>query len=52
MENGHPDTTESEYHEALYQLYELDSLEDHEASLSGAGETKCQMCDTEALVLS
>lgn len=47
----HPDCTESEYYEALYQLYEKDSLEDREASLSGASEAKCQICHT-ALVLS
>lgn len=56
----HPDTTESEYYEALYQLYDMeitaetqreDSREDLEASFSGASNTSCEVCDA-SLALS
>jgi len=47
----YPDASESEYHEALYQLYELEYREDREAILSGASETSCNQCHP-ALVLN
>lgn len=40
----HIGATEQDYHEALYQLHELDEKEDFEAFSSGATDTSCNQC--------
>jgi hypothetical protein len=40
----HIGATEQDYHEALYQLYDMEEKEDFEAFSSGVNEPECNQC--------
>lgn len=49
----YPDASESEYYEALYELYDKEEKGNRKELLNGASDTSCQFCsETDALVLS
>lgn len=49
----YPDASESEYYEALYELYDKDKRGKGRELLNGVSNTSCQFCnETDTLVLS